>query len=114
MTARAEYVYRMPDSITDVHAAPLLCAGAIGYRSLRLTHLKDGQNLGLMGFGSSAHLVLKMARHRLPGSRVFVFARGERSPAPALGADTRILLSEIGVTDAEISILAERKIIVTA
>ena len=47
---------------SDAEAAPLLCAGAIGYRSLRLANLKDGQNLGLTGFGASAHLVLKMAR----------------------------------------------------
>ena len=51
--------------------------GAIGYRSLRLAGLKDGQNLGLTGFGASAHLVLKMVRKQYPRSRVFVFARTE-------------------------------------
>ena len=62
--------------------------GAIGYRSLRLTGLEDGQNLGLTGFGASAHLVLKMVRHRYPNSRVFVFARAEaeRAFARELGA----------------------------
>jgi propanol-preferring alcohol dehydrogenase len=84
MAARADYVYRIPDSLADVDAAPLLCAGAIGYRSLRLTNLVDGQNLGLTGFGASAHLVLKMARHRLPNTRVFVFARGQQERAFAL------------------------------
>jgi len=84
MTARADYVYRIPDSLADVDAAPLLCAGAIGYRSLRLTNLTDGQNLGLTGFGASAHLVLKMARHRLPKTRIFVFARAEQERAFAL------------------------------
>ena len=58
-----------------------MCAGAIGYRSLRLTDLKDGQNLGLIGFGASAHLVLKMARHRYPNAKVFVFARSEKERA---------------------------------
>ena len=69
-------------------AAPLLCAGAIGYRSLRLSGLRDGQNLGLTGFGASAHLVLKMVRHRFPHSRVFVFSRteAERAFARELGA----------------------------
>ncbi|MBI3463217.1 MAG: zinc-dependent alcohol dehydrogenase family protein [Planctomycetes bacterium] len=84
MAARADYVYRIPDCMADVDAAPLLCAGAIGYRSLRLTNLPDGQNLGLTGFGASAHLVLKMARHRLPKTRVFVYARGQQERAFAL------------------------------
>src|ERR1017187_2894984 len=75
MVVREAFAYRIPDVFTDAEAAPLLCAGAIGYRSLRLTGLKDGQRLGLTGFGASAHLVLKMVRHRYPGTRVFVFAR---------------------------------------
>src|SRR5262249_54027016 len=69
-------------------AAPLLCAGAIGYRSLRSAQLEDGQILGLMGFGASAHLVLQVARRRFPRSPVFVFARreSEREFARKLGA----------------------------
>jgi len=59
----------------------LLCAGAIGYRSLRLTGLKDGQRLGLTGFGASGHLVLKMAQHRYPNTEVYVFARSEEERA---------------------------------
>ncbi len=88
MTVPEGFVYRIPASFTDAEAAPLLCAGAIGYRSLRLTHIQDGQNLGLVGFGASAHLVLKMARHRYPNVRVFVFARSaqERDFARELGA----------------------------
>jgi propanol-preferring alcohol dehydrogenase len=88
MTARADFVFLIPDALSDVDAAPLLCAGAIGYRSLRLTNLCDGQNLGLTGFGASAHLVLKMARHKLPRTKVFVFARSEqeRTFAMELGA----------------------------
>jgi propanol-preferring alcohol dehydrogenase len=82
------FAYRIPDAFSDAEAAPLLCAGAIGYRSLRLTGITDGQSLGLTGFGSSAHLVLKMARHKLPGSEVYVFARNgnEREFALELGA----------------------------
>lgn len=81
MTVPEDFAYRIPPVFSDSEAAPLLCAGAIGYRSLRLTGLKDGQNLGLTGFGASAHLVLKMAPHRFPNSRIFVFARSERERA---------------------------------
>jgi propanol-preferring alcohol dehydrogenase len=88
MTVREDFAYRIPTIFSDVEAAPLLCAGAIGYRSLKLTGLKNGQRLGLTGFGASAHLVLKMARHRYPNSRVSVFARSEeeRAFARELGA----------------------------
>jgi propanol-preferring alcohol dehydrogenase len=83
-----DFVYKIPERFSDVQAAPLLCAGAIGYRSIALSGLKDGGNLGLTGFGASAHLVLKMVRHRYPNSRTFVFARSakERSFAKELGA----------------------------
>ncbi|MCP4682995.1 MAG: zinc-dependent alcohol dehydrogenase family protein [Desulfobacterales bacterium] len=83
-----DFAYKIPDLFSDSEAAPLLCAGAIGYRSLRLTGLKDGQNLGLTGFGASAHLVMKMATHKYPGSKVYVFARSEkeRDFARQLGA----------------------------
>jgi len=88
MTARADFVFRLPDGLSDTDVAPLLCAGAIGFRSLRLTKLVDGQNLGLTGFGASAHLVLKMAKYRFPSTNVFVFARSESEQAFAreLGA----------------------------
>jgi propanol-preferring alcohol dehydrogenase len=76
--------YPIPEEFSDNEAAPLLCAGAIGYRSLRLTGLQDGQNLGLTGFGASGHLVLKMVQHRYPAARVFVFARGDKERAFAL------------------------------
>jgi propanol-preferring alcohol dehydrogenase len=78
MTVLEDFAYRIPDIFTDSQAAPLLCAGAIGFRSLRLTNISDGQNLGLTGFGASAHLVLKMTRHKYPSTKVFVFARSER------------------------------------
>ena len=81
MTVLEDFAFPIPSVFSDAEAAPLLCAGAIGYRSLRLTGLTDGQNLGLTGFGASAHLVLKMVRHRYPKARVFVFARSEKERA---------------------------------
>jgi propanol-preferring alcohol dehydrogenase len=83
-----KFAYPIPELFSDAEAAPLLCAGAIGYRSLRLTNLRDGDSLGLTGFGASAHLVLKMARCRFPNSKLFVFSRteGERAFALELGA----------------------------
>lgn len=95
MVVPERFAYRIPEVFSDAEAAPLLCAGAIGYRSLRLTGLRDGQLLGLTGFGASAHLVLKMVRRSHPATRVFVFARSEaeREFARELGAvwagDTR-------------------------
>jgi propanol-preferring alcohol dehydrogenase len=88
MTVSEGFAYPIPDVFSDVEAAPLLCAGAIGYRSLRLTGIQDGQNLGLTGFGASGHLVLKMVRHRYPHTKVFVFARspGEQEFSRELGA----------------------------
>jgi len=88
MTVLEDFAYGIPGAFSDLEAAPLLCAGAIGYRSLSLTGLKDGQNLGLTGFGASAHLVLMMAKHKYPKSKVFVFARSERERhfAKELGA----------------------------
>jgi len=81
MTVSEEFAYPIPPAFSDTQAAPLLCAGAIGYRSIRLTGIADGQNLGLTGFGASAHLVLMMVRHRYPNSKVFVFARSEKERA---------------------------------
>jgi propanol-preferring alcohol dehydrogenase len=77
-TVAEDFAFAVPDIFTDAQAAPLLCAGAIGYRSLRLTALTNGASLGLTGFGASAHLVLKMVRHCYPRTEVFVFARSER------------------------------------
>ena len=69
------FAYQIPHLFNDFEAAPLLCAGAIGYRSLRLSGLKDGQNLGLTGFGASGHMVQKMVKHQYPNAKIFVFAR---------------------------------------
>ncbi|NTV66833.1 MAG: zinc-dependent alcohol dehydrogenase family protein [Chlorobaculum sp.] len=89
MAAPAAFTYPIPDLFTDIEAAPLLCGGAIGYRSLMLAGLRDGQILGLTGFGASGHQVLKLARSLYPASPVFVFARSEkdRDLARSLGAD---------------------------
>ena len=89
MTVPARYAFAIPERFSDEQAAPLLCAGAIGYRALALSGLADGEPLGLMGFGGSAHLVLQLARHVHPKSRIAVFARDAdvRAFAMRLGAD---------------------------
>ncbi len=88
LVVHQDFAYAIPSFFSDAQAAPLLCAGAIGYRSLSLTGIRDGGRLGLTGFGASAHLVLKMARHMVPSSPVYVFARNpqERAFARELGA----------------------------
>ena len=88
MVVREGFAHRIPETFGDTEAAPLLCAGAIGFRSMQLSGIKDGDNLGLTGFGASAHLVLKMVRHQFPRTNVFVFARhgDERAFARSLGA----------------------------
>ena len=87
-TVVEDFAHKIPEVFTDSQAAPLLCAGAIGYRSLRLSGIEDHQRLGLTGFGASAHLVLQMVRHKYPHTKVFVFARSEkeRDFAHQLGA----------------------------
>lgn len=110
MVVKENFVHPVPGVFADEEAAPLLCAGAIGYRSLRLAgldffassslagvrdtgqdHPGTGQleNLGLTGFGASAHLVLKIVRHRFPRVKIYVFARNEpeRNFARELGAE---------------------------
>jgi alcohol dehydrogenase, propanol-preferring len=79
-----KYAYPIPGAFSDIEAAPLLCAGTIGYRSLRLTEMKDGDNVGLVGFGASAHLVIQLIRHKYQSSKIFVFARNEKERAFAI------------------------------
>ena len=83
-----DFAYKIPAEFSDSQAAPLLCAGAIGYRSMRLSGINNDQRLGLTGFGASAHLVLQMVRHEYPNTSVYVFARSkkERDFARQLGA----------------------------
>ena len=84
--ALAGFCYPIPAIFSDENAAPLLCAGIIGYRSYRSTAVRAGENLGLYGFGASAHLVIQCARHQK--CNVFVFTRNEahRALACELGA----------------------------
>jgi len=88
MKVHEKFAYTIPETFTDAEAAPLLCAGAIGYRSLKLTELQQGETLALTGFGASGHLVLKMSCHLFPDSKIIVFARSEEEQAFAktLGA----------------------------
>ncbi len=81
-----DFAYPVPNRFSDSQAAPLLCAGAIGFRDLRLSGIKPGQSLGLFGFGASAHIVLQIAKHR--SCQVYVFTRSEkhRNLAKKLGA----------------------------
>lgn len=83
---RADWAYRIPAAFADAEAAPLLCAGIIGYRALRVSGVRPGQRLGLYGFGGSAHIAIQIARHR--GCEVFVCTRDEkhRELARRLGA----------------------------
>jgi len=88
MTVPEKYAFAIPDFFDDAEAAPLLCAGAIGFRSIQLAQIRDGYRLGLTGFGASAHLVLQMVQFRYPNAQVYVFARKEeeRQFAKELGA----------------------------
>jgi propanol-preferring alcohol dehydrogenase len=75
MTVPAAYAYPIPSVFSNEQAAPLLCAGAIGYRAVTLAGIQNGDLLGLTGFGGSAHLVLQLVRHMYPRTEVYVFAR---------------------------------------
>ena len=88
MCAPARFVHPVPDKLSSISAAPLLCGGAIGLRSLRLASLDNGQVLGLTGFGGSNHQVLRLARALYPDSEVMVWARdaNQREQALATGA----------------------------
>jgi propanol-preferring alcohol dehydrogenase len=90
MVISEDFAYRIPPGLADApKAAPLMCSGVIGYRSLRLTGIEDGQTLGLYGFGSAHHLVIQMANYKFPNSKKFVITRNpnERTLARSLGAD---------------------------
>jgi propanol-preferring alcohol dehydrogenase len=88
MTISEDFAYTVPKRISDVQAAPLLCAGVIGYRTLRLSGIEDGQTIGIIGFGASAHIVIQIIKHKFPNSPVFVFTKTEEHAdlAKSLGA----------------------------
>lgn len=89
MAVHEDYAYPIPEIFSDSQAAPLLCAGVIGYRALRLTDIKPGEILGLYGFGASAHIAIQIAKYW--GCKVFVFSRKKEGPhydlAKRLGAE---------------------------
>jgi propanol-preferring alcohol dehydrogenase len=70
-----DFAYPIPDEFSDPQAAPLLCAGVIGYRTLRLADITDGQKIGLFGFGASAHIVIQIIKYKFPNSPVYVFTK---------------------------------------
>jgi propanol-preferring alcohol dehydrogenase len=110
MVVDERFCYPLPDAFDDVHAAPLLCAGVIGYRSLKLSGAQRGDRLALYGFGASAHVVLQMARYM--GCEVYVMTRtpahrelalslsaawtGTADDAPPAPADAAILFAPVG------------------
>jgi propanol-preferring alcohol dehydrogenase len=81
--AREDFCFAIPEGYPDLQAAPLLCAGLIGYRSLRMTG--DGERVGLYGFGASAHIICQVAVHQ--GRRVFAFVRGDDEAASSLALE---------------------------
>jgi propanol-preferring alcohol dehydrogenase len=84
----AKYAFHISDNFESLLAAPLMCAGGVGFRSLKLAGIKNGEKLALTGFGASGHLVLQVARFLFPDSDIFVFARSsdQRDLAISLGA----------------------------
>lgn len=87
MVVDERFAVKIPEGLSDLEAAPLLCAGAIGYRSLRLSGMKDGEILGLFGFGASGHIVLQVVRYLYPNAKVFVFTRKKGDPPSKLAED---------------------------
>jgi len=75
MVISQDFACSAPERFSDSQVAPLLCAGVIGYRTLRLAEITDGQTIGLYGFGASAHIVIQIIKHKFPNSPVFVFTK---------------------------------------
>lgn len=88
MVVEEDYAYPIPQRFSDSQAAPLLCAGVIGYRTMRLAEIKRGESIGLFGFGASAHIVIQIIKHQFPDNPVFVFTKTEQHAelAKTLGA----------------------------
>ncbi|MFZ2147220.1 MAG: zinc-dependent alcohol dehydrogenase family protein [Sedimentisphaerales bacterium] len=80
-----DFAYPIPEQFSDSQAAPLLCAGVIGYRTLRLADITDGQKIGLFGFGASAHIVIQIIKHKFPNSPVYVFTKTAQHAELAVG-----------------------------
>jgi propanol-preferring alcohol dehydrogenase len=88
MVIGEDCAYPVPERFSDSQAAPLLCAGVIGYRTLRLADITDGRKIGIFGFGASAHIVIQIIKYKFPNSPVFVFTKTEKHAelAKSLGA----------------------------
>jgi len=88
MVTAEDFAHKLPESFTDSQAAPLLCAGVIGYRTLKLADIKDGEKVGLFGFGACAHIVIQILKYQYPNSPVYVFTKQaeHRQLAQKLGA----------------------------
>ncbi|MHC4187931.1 MAG: zinc-dependent alcohol dehydrogenase family protein [Planctomycetota bacterium] len=88
MVIDEDFAYPIPEKFTDAQAAPLLCAGVIGYRTFRLADIKEGEAIGLFGFGASAHIVIQILKHKFPDNPVYVFTKTEKHGqlAKSLGA----------------------------
>lgn len=88
MAIGEDFAYKLPETFSDSQAAPLLCAGVIGYRTLRLADVTDGEAIGLVGFGACAHIVIQVLKYKYPNSRIYVFTKTEKHAehARALGA----------------------------
>ncbi len=83
-----DFAYPLAERFSDAEAAPLLCAGVIGYRTLRLAEITNGQTIGLLGFGACAHIVIQIIKYKYPNSEVFVFTKTDKHAelAKSLGA----------------------------
>ena len=85
--ARSDFVFPLPESLDDLHAAPLLCAGIIGFRSLRVAGVQQGDRVGLFGFGASAHLVIEVLKSWKCNTYVSTRGESHRKLAASLGAE---------------------------
>lgn len=97
MTIEEDFAHPLPEQFTNEQAAPLLCAGVIGYRTLRLADVQDGQTIGLYGFGACAHILIQVIKHQFPNSPIYVFTKTEHHGqlAKKLGADWTGLSGDI-------------------
>ncbi|MHC4757181.1 MAG: zinc-dependent alcohol dehydrogenase family protein [Planctomycetota bacterium] len=88
MVIDEDFAFPIPECFSDSEAAPLLCAGVIGYRTFRLAEIKNGESIGLFGFGASAHIVIQILKHKFPDNPVFVFTKTDKHAelAESLGA----------------------------
>ncbi len=89
MVIGEDFAYKLPEGFSDSQAAPLLCAGVVGYRALRLADISDGQVIGMYGFGACAHILIRVVKHKFPNSPVYVFTKTQEhiDLAKNLGAD---------------------------